>query len=408
MLTQAVQMSRKPLPLTAFALGLLLQGVRSDAQDKRAQYPSFLSRSYFDVGVGYIDYPFTGRQLEPGFQAESPRVPHAAARLALLGYRFNEHLAAQLNYVRPVEWVSYTNVNGVPAKRSVWTNLAGVTLRATAPLAGRLSVDGEGGLGIVTRHGFDADTVPVVKDANYWTALLGGGLRYRLNRSWDFRASAIYAPSNSGARQPHTLMLAGGFSYNLRPLPEERVRKSSQSGFAFPRNLVQVGYASDASGFGVNDFVSKGAVPIFWGGIAQVRQGVVVHYHRNLFHTRRLFSLDLGASVSHWRSRRDNAAFYTASLFPVFRLTPLRLGSADVYLNYSLAGPTAISRSSIDGQDTGRRFTFQDFMGVGVFAGKERHVDAEVRIGHYSNGNLFPQNAGLSIPLTFNLGYTFH
>jgi hypothetical protein len=304
--------------------------------------------------------------------------------------------------------VSYSKVNGVPGKHSVWTNLAGVTLRATTPLVGRLSIAGEGGLGIVTRRGFEADGIPVVKDTTQWSPLIGGGLRYRLNRSWDLGASALYAPSNSRTRAPHTLVLSGGFTHNLRPLSEERVRENSEAGFAFPRNVVQVGYASDATGYGVNDFLSKGAVPVFWSAIAEVKRGVAVHYHRNVFHTRRTFSLDLGASVASWKSRRDNTAFHTISVFPVLRLTPLRLGWADVYLNYSLAGPTSISRVMIDGQDTGRHFTFQDFIGVGVFAGKGRHANLEVRIGHYSNGNIFPRNAAVSIPLTFTLGYTFH
>src|SRR5262249_2358632 len=145
------------------ALGLSLLCGPGAAEDERGQYPGFLARSYFQVGLGYIDYPFTGRQLEPGFQAESMRVPHAAARITLLGYRFNEPLSAQLDYMRPVEWVSYTNINGVPAKRTVWMNVAGVTLRGTAPLAGRLSIDGEVGPGIVTRRGFDSDGVPVVR-----------------------------------------------------------------------------------------------------------------------------------------------------------------------------------------------------------------------------------------------------
>ena len=79
----------------------------------------------------------------------------------------------------------------------------------------------------------------------------------------------------------------------------------------------------------------------------------------------------------------------------------------DFYFNYSLAGPTFISRTTIDDQDTGRRFTFQDFMGAGVFAGRSKHLNAEIRIAHYSNGNLFPQNAGVTIPLGFNLGYAF-
>jgi hypothetical protein len=396
------------LKLPPLALAVSLLAVLSVAEEERAQYPPFLAKAYFDVGVGYIDYPFTARQLEPGFQPGSIRVPHAAVRLVLLGYRFNEHLAAQVSYMRPVEWVAYTNINGALAKRTIWMNLAGVTLRGTLPLAGRLLVDGEGGLGVVTRRGFEADTIPVVKDANYWTVLVGGGLRYRLNRSWDLGASAIYSPSNPASKQPHTLMLSGGFTHNIRPLSEEQVRENSQPGVVFPRNLLQAGYASDASGFGVNRFFSVKPVPIFWGGIAQVRHGVALHYHRNVFHTRKVFSLYLGASASYWKSRRDAATFYTASVFPVFRFTPLRLAPADFYLDYSLAGPTSISRVSIDGNDTGRHFTFQDFMGLGVFAGKARHVNAEVRIAHYSNGNLFPKNAAVSIPLMFNLGYTFH
>jgi Outer membrane protein beta-barrel domain/Lipid A 3-O-deacylase (PagL) len=397
---------RPGLSVTVLAV-LLLQSAASPAEDDRAQYPHFLANSYFDVGVGYIDYPFSARQLEPGFRVESVHVPHAAARVVLLGYRFNDHLAVQLSYMRPVEWVAYNNVNGVPAKRTVWMNLTGLTFRGTLPLAGRLSIDGEGGLGTVTRHGFQSDGIPIVKDANYWTALLGGGVRYRLNGSWDLGAHATYSPSRSTAKQPHTLMLSGGFTYNMRPLPEERVAENSRAGFAFPRDLVQVGYTTDALGYGVNRFVS-GGVPIFWGGLAQVNRGVTVRYHRNVFHTRKVFSLDLGASVASWRSRVDRQTFYTASVFPEFRFTPLRLRGADLYLGYSLAGPTSISRVVVDAKDTGRHFTLQDFMAIGIYLGKDRHVNAELHIAHYSNGNVFPQNAGVSIPLTFDLGYAFH
>jgi hypothetical protein len=74
---------------------------------------------------------------------------------------------------------------------------------------------------------------------------------------------------------------------------------------------------------------------------------------------------------------------------------------------YSVAGPTFISHTEIDGNATGKHFTFQDMMGVGLFAGKKRQLNAEINIGHYSNGNLFPENAGVKIPLTFNIGMAF-
>jgi hypothetical protein len=286
-------------------------------------------------------------------------------------------------------------------------NLAGATVRATVPLAGAVSVHGELGLGIVTRSGFTVDGAPAVKDANYSKLLLGAGLDYRVNKSWDLGLSSLYSPANPKVKQPHTVMFSGGFRLNLRPLPPERVKANLQAGFTFPKNLAQVGYATSALGVGVNHFVSGGAVPIFWGGIVGVERGISLHYQRNLFHGRKVFSLDWGASLAEWRSTADKKTFCTASLFPLFRFTPLRLGSADLYLNYSLAGPTSISRVVLDGHDTGRHFTFQDFMGMGVYWGKRRRLNAEVRIGHYSNGNLFPQNAGVEIPLTFYLGRAF-
>jgi hypothetical protein len=46
-------------------------------------------------------------------------------------------------------------------------------------------------------------------------------------------------------------------------------------------------------------------------------------------------------------------------------------------------------------------------MGAGIFIDPRRHFNAEVRIMHYSNGNLFPRNPGITVPLDFNLGYSF-
>jgi hypothetical protein len=70
-----------------------------------------------------------------------------------------------------------------------------------------------------------------------------------------------------------------------------------------------------------------------------------------------------------------------------------------------VAGPSFISKKIIDNEYTGRQFTFQDFMGIGFFAGLKKNWNAGIRIVHFSNGNIFPQNAGVKVPLTFSLGY---
>jgi hypothetical protein len=46
-------------------------------------------------------------------------------------------------------------------------------------------------------------------------------------------------------------------------------------------------------------------------------------------------------------------------------------------------------------------------MGIGFYLSRKRRVTGEVRIQHYSNGNLFSQNPGITIPLGFYLGSTF-
>lgn len=61
----------------------------------------------------------------------------------------------------------------------------------------------------------------------------------------------------------------------------------------------------------------------------------------------------------------------------------------------------------MDDLDTGGKFTFQDFMGIGGMVGQQRHLNFEIKIVHYSNGNVLPYNEGVAVPLTFCLGYAY-
>ncbi len=237
--------------------------------------------------------------------------------------------------------------------------------------------------------------------------LLGGGLQYALNRKWELNAGAVYSPERKNHRQPHTLFLSGGFKYNMQPLSDEVVQKNSSTGYIFPKHLVQFGYSSNIIGYGVNDFFSEEPVPIFWGGNVVLKNGFSINYQRNVFHARRVFSLDIGAGLGYWTSRGDNTSFFNISLYPVLRFTALRTKPFDLYFNYSVAGPTYLSKVFIDGEDTGKKFTFRDYMGMGIYGGKYRKFNMELNIGHFSNGNVFPSNAGVKIPLSLNVGYAF-
>ncbi|MBL0274441.1 MAG: acyloxyacyl hydrolase [Chitinophagaceae bacterium] len=69
-----------------------------------------------------------------------------------------------------------------------------------------------------------------------------------------------------------------------------------------------------------------------------------------------------------------------------------------------MAGPTYLSKKLLIMKGP-KHFTFHDFMGIGIFTGQKKNLNAGIRIAHFSNGNIFPQNDGIKVPLTFSLSY---
>jgi hypothetical protein len=375
-------------------------------EDTRTQYPALLVNSYFSVNIGRIDYGFSREQLEPGFSAESIHNPRIAVRAVLIGHQFAPWLSVQAHYLRPVEYMGYRNISGAGTSGRVWMHFGGVTGKTQVPLGRRLSIYGEAGMGLTSRRGFESGLTPVVRDAHFGNGLFGGGLEYQVNRKWDLLAGTLVSTGSSEHNQPRTTFTSGGFRYTMRELPADVVDANRTDGYVFPEHLVQVSYTTDALGYGFNTLVSK-KVPIFWGGNVHISRGMAVHYEQNVFHTRKVFGFDVGASAGSWKSRDNGEWFQTLSVYPLFRFTLLRTRPADMYVAYSLAGPTYMSKSIVDGLPTGNAFTFQDFMGMGFFLGPERRFNVGVKINHYSNGNIFTENAGVKIPYTFNVGYTF-
>src|SRR5579884_3019150 len=99
------------------------------ADDDRTPLPAWLANSYFNVNVGSLAQSFTARQLEPGFHVDSVDEPRLAARVVLFGHEFTPYVSAQLTYMRPVQFVSYRDVNGDGRGHHVWTGFGGATVR---------------------------------------------------------------------------------------------------------------------------------------------------------------------------------------------------------------------------------------------------------------------------------------
>jgi len=378
------------------------------AQDERTQYPIGLRNAYFGVNIGYINYPFSSAQLEPGYEVGSILIPNTALRFVLSGPPMGKYFSARITYMMPVRWIYYSNINGDETDHSVWMNIAGLTLEGRIPVTQKISVTAEAGIGIITRIGFNIEDEVVVTNANYATGLFGGALQYHLNRNWDLQLSTAWSPENKKYNQPYTFFLGAGFNYHLCPLSPEKLERNASGGFIFPLHFIMAGYSTNVLGYGVNDLVANDYFPIFWGGTVKVRQGFTFSYQRNVFHGRKVFAFDLSGSTGFWQTTDNKEWFFTVSLNPIFRFYALHSKSLDLFFEYSLAGPTFISKAVLDDVETGEKFTFHDFMGIGTFAGKQKKLYAGIRIAHFSNGNLFPHNAGVMVPLTFNLGYVLY
>lgn len=390
----------------AFLIGFIITITSANAQDTRSQYPSVLQKSFFGVDFGNLHYPFSNSNLAPGYSAQTIKTPGEGVRLTLFGYHFNKNLSARITYMRPVDWVAYKNINGDDHKHTVWMNVGEITAKESLPIYKKLWAYAEGGLAVITRHGFNVDGTTVLKDGSYATYTIGGGLQFRMNRKWNLDVYSSYSPGKKDLKQPHTVFVSTGFTYNLHALPETVVKQNATSR-GFPKETFQFAYSTNAFGYGANHFFGEGKVPVFWGGNVGVEEGLAVNYRRNVFHTKKTFALDIAASLGSWDTRLKDTRFYTASVYPVMRFNFLRTDMADVYFLYSVAGPTYISRSLLDGYDTGKHFTFRDYMGIGGYFGRNNILNAEVNIGHFSNGNIYPNNAGIKVPLSFTFGYAF-
>ncbi len=389
---------------------LLFVFISAEAQDEKSQLPKFLQNTYFEANIGAIYYPFSQSHLEEGFTFHSAEIPPAAVRLVLFGYQFNKSLSAQITYMRPVVWMKYSyTVDHLTYDHlldlRVWMNYAGLSFKYKYDFNNRLSIFAEGGYSIVTRNGYTGWFGTVVKNAKFSSVQLGGGLNYKLDEKWNLSLSAVYSPANKNEKQPYTSFISTGFAYHLQPYSKKKSEQLSNSKYYYPKRTIQVGYSSMLAGYSINEFLEK--VYLFWGGKVEVDRGLSINYQENIFHNHKVFSLDWGVNLSLWESQIEKEKFLTLSIFPLLRFTFLRSKALDAYLFYSVAGPTFISHVVIDKINTGGHITFQDNMGFGMYFGKKHNYNAELKIGHYSNGNIATKNPGIKIPLTFSVGFTF-
>ncbi|MCX7121294.1 MAG: acyloxyacyl hydrolase [Gammaproteobacteria bacterium] len=377
------------------------------APDKRSQLPPELNNTYVGMGAGYTSFPYSNSDLINGFQAQSFTNPNYGLNV-FIGHYFNPYLAAEVSLMRPIKWAYANNlINNPSGKHSIWISMFGITLRPTLPINNRFSLYGIGGLGIISRHGFNVDSTNAIPSQDMATFLTGGGMTYALTPNWHLNLGLEYALAQQSNHQPATTYAFAGFYYLFQTL---HLPKEYSTNYIFHKNLIQIG-GFDTNVFNPNInhyFTVGGGLPIFWSGNLHTRNGAIFTYERNIFHTHKLFSFDLGTSISTYHSAINNTPFEAISVFPDFNFWLFRSREFDLYFRYEIAGPTFLTQAYVDNINLGGQFSFQDLMGIGAFIGTGKHVNLAATIGHYSNGNLLPANPGVQVPLVLSLGYAFN
>lgn len=386
----------------------------SQEKQQKTKFTNFLANSYYSLNFGGIFYPFSNDNLIDGFQTETFSKNRFSGRL-LLGHKLNEGLSIQFGTMRPASWFKYDNVNNIGYERSVWINAWSLSLKKDFKINKKISFYAEAGIANLTRFGFSINDKVIYDDAHYASLLYGLGMQYWLSDKWRLSANGTFLPSSSKHNQPSISQASIGFEYHLQQVDDKTADEYATNEYFFPENILQFSYGTGEIGFGFNQFFGMSlpvgnfdsfGIPVFWVGEVKAQHAVSLTYQRLIYRSEKIFSLDWGVSATYFESRGKTDVF-AFSIFPVLRFYLLRKKGFDFYSNYSIIGPAYISKADIDGFESGPNITYHDTMGFGVFFGKARKYNFELRIMHYSNGNIFTRNAGVAIPLQFTFGKTF-
>ena len=340
--------------------------------------------------------PFSNQDLQNGFQAASFK-DNTAGYNVFLGHYFKPYLAAELSLTGTSgSRFEANNVSGDNLNNSLRLTILGLSLRPTWSITQRFQVYGLAGFAMLVRKGFSIDNdVVASSDNNMATFLTGGGVAYALTSHWHVNAGVEYTTPRNDQQQPSVTYAYAGFYYLFQKL---QLAKSYTDYYIFHKNLLQLGgFSKTLWDPSVNQ----------WVNAKHFKSGLSLIYERNIFHSHKYFSLDLGTNISTFHTTENNNTVEALSIFPAFRLWFFHSTLADFYFKFIVAGPTYISQRYIETVDLGSHFIFQDQVALGTLLGKSKNFSVALAITHYSNGGLFPQNPGIQVPLMVSIGYAF-
>lgn len=221
-----------------------------------------------------------------------------------------------------------------------------------------------------------------------------------LGTAVNLAANAATSNTHHVQAEPHTSYFPPQAPY--ASVTSEHSDTDTPKSFSFLKNEIAIGYYND---HGMHVHIPHPPSPFFWTASTHAERGVMIMAMHQIFHAGRLFSIDLGGSAANWYGY--GGSLNTVSLFFAFRLWLFHTSWFNPYLIYSVAGPTYISRRTFGPAKLGEHFLFQDFLGLGMQIGHDPALTIGVKLVHYSNGDIFPENNGFDVPIVGFIGIAF-
>lgn len=141
------------------------------------------------------------------------------------------------------------------------------------------------------------------------------------------------------------------------------------------------------------------------GDNPSVEKGVMILYERKLLDLAGFVSAYVGCNLARWRMAQDQ--IFTTSAFLSCRLWLLHLPFAHTYAEYSVFGPTLLSKEHFHDQTFGTNFLFQSFYGAGVELGEGRGFSIDLKIVRYTKTSEPTADYSIYVPILVSMGYLF-
>jgi len=347
-------------------------------------FPNFLKGVTLGLDLGFMKIDYAPSDFNPLIPITNVETTTAAFKPIITFPVWNQ-FDASLSLIKGTALkCDVVNVSRHDCVRNVALDFG---LRYKIPLHSRFIPYLGSGVGMIIRRKFIINGFNTIDEGNFFVVPIFAGLEYSLTKHWLLDVNFTYLTPNKSHHIPSTYFTGLGVSYVL--LPSSTIKKhheiNTENNAYFPLNTVGLGGLNSS----VFKFIPTRHVtfpPIYWRGTLSTRSGFILWYERNIYHSHKYFSFNWGADVANWSTTlSDN--FYTVSLYLNIKVWFLRTESTDLYVTWTNAGVSYISKRILDGRDIGGQFTFQDFLGIGGLFGKSKAFGIELKFIHYSNGS---------------------